>query len=86
MGEGMKDRLKEKFAKRHLREFKGVWTAITGSILDLLSEEFFQEQEKYKERWSLHEFLRVLVPFIINDLVELTIVNVLSLVALFPRT
>lgn len=58
----MRVRLREKFAKRHLREFKGVWTAITGSILDILSEEFFQEQGKYKEKWSLHEFLKVLVP------------------------
>jgi hypothetical protein len=66
MGETIRHQLREKFAKRHLREFKGVWTAITGSILDLLSEGFFQEQEKSKERWSLHEFIKVLVPFVMT--------------------
>jgi hypothetical protein len=66
MGETIRHQLREKFAKCYLQEFKGVWTAITGSILDLLSEGFFQEQEKLKDRWSLHEFIKVLVPFIIT--------------------
>ena len=82
----MRHQLGEKFAKRHLKEFKGVWTAVAGSILDLLSEDFFQEQEKGKDRWSLHEFLKVFMFSIVNDLVKLTFVSTLSPVTPFPKT
>lgn len=60
MGEDLRQLLKEKFGKRHPREFKGIWTAVTGSILDLLSETYIDRNEKGKDRWRLIEFLKVL--------------------------
>jgi hypothetical protein len=70
MGETMGKLLKDKFTKCHPREFRAVWTAITGSILDLLSEGFIYKHEKGKTRWGICEFLKVLVPFLITYSVE----------------
>ena len=83
MGENIRKLLRDKFAKHHFREFKAVWIAATGSILDLLSERFIEDNDKNNFRWSIYEFLKVLV-FFITDLVELNH-DVISHLQKFPK-
>lgn len=42
-------------------EFKGIHKAVTGSILELLNEKFTKECEKYKPRYTLKEFFKVIL-------------------------
>jgi hypothetical protein len=50
-----------KFQKTSTRELKPIFTAVTQSILELLSEGYIEKKEKNKGKWGLTDFFKVFV-------------------------
>ena len=49
----------EKFGSLTPQDLKPIYIAVTGSILDLLSEGFIEKKEKRKAHWRIRDFLKV---------------------------
>lgn len=59
----------KKIQKLHIvGELKGIHKAVTGSILELLNEDFFREGEKNKTMYTLKEFFKVIFTSVLNTL------------------
>jgi hypothetical protein len=56
----------EKFGSLTPQDLKLIYIAVTGSILDLLSEGFIEKKEKCKAHWRIHDFLKVFLFYSIS--------------------
>jgi hypothetical protein len=67
MGATLKQLLLKKLEQLHQpREIKSIHIAVTGSILDLLSEGFIERHESGKKQFLIAEFFKVLSTLSIN--------------------
>ena len=55
-------------------ELQGIHKAVTGSILELLTDDFVDEGERFKMRFTLREFLEVTFPCFSSFWVTISIV------------
>jgi methyltransferase-like protein len=62
IGANLRQLLVNKFQKTSTRELKPIFTAVTQSILELLSEGYIEKKEKNKGKWGLTDFFKVFVP------------------------
>jgi hypothetical protein len=62
IGANLRQLLIYKFQKSSTRELKPIFSAVTESILELLSEGYIEKKEKNKSKWGLIDFFKVFAP------------------------
>ena len=62
IGDSLRGLLQKKIRQLHQpRELKAIHTAVTGSILDVLLDQFIEKNEVNKKRWMIHDLFKVLL-------------------------
>jgi hypothetical protein len=62
IGNSLRARLRKKIHELHLpRELRAIHTAVTGSILYVLSEQYIDKSEVNKKRWMINDHFKVLL-------------------------